>query len=177
MEILGLVGSPRKRSNTDLLVDAVLDEAQQNGHRSSKIYLYDLAIGPCIDCRGCKKDDMRCIVDDDMQQIYDEIEAADAIVFGTPVYWLGPTGPMKMLIDRLRPYYSNGRMKGKKAVIVAPAGDGPKEADLLVEMLRRSFAYLELDLVGTVLGTAYEREEILQDGRAMAAAGALGARL
>ena len=39
MKILGLVGSPRKDSNTDLLVSAILEGAAKNKHATEKVYL------------------------------------------------------------------------------------------------------------------------------------------
>lgn len=177
MKVLGLVGSPRKGGNTDVLVDAVLTSAQGNGHEISKVYLYDVGIEPCVDCRGCKQEDLVCVVEDGMEELYPKLDSADAIVFGTPVYWVGPSGTMKQLFDRLRPYYGNGRLKGKRAVLVAPAGDGPPEADLLTEMFRRSFKYLGIEFVGCALGKAYDRQEILNDKQAMEQAAALGMML
>lgn len=174
MRVLGLVGSPRKDANTDILVDAILEGAKTRGHEVEKLYIHDFDIGPCVDCRGCKKDGHICIVKDGMQDIYPKLDVADAIVFGTPVYWCGPTGTMKQLVDRLRPYFANGRLKGKKTLVAAPAKDGPGEGDLLVEMFRRSFEYLEMEFSGHVLGTAFERKEILEDEQAMAAAFKLG---
>ena len=109
MEVLGLIGSPRKGGNTDILVDTLLTTAEKNGHRVDKVYLYDVGIGPCIDCRGCKSGKHTCVLEDGMQKLYPRLDAADAIVFGTPVYWCGPSGTMKQLLDRLRPYFMNGR--------------------------------------------------------------------
>jgi multimeric flavodoxin WrbA len=177
MRILGLVGSPRKGGNTDIMVDAVLERAKANGHETDKVYLYKADIGPCIDCRGCKKGDLVCIVEDGMQNVYPKLDSANAIVFGTPIYWVGPTGTMKNLIDRFRPYFGNGRIEGKKAVVVAPAGDGPSEANLVVEMFRRSFDYLKIEFVGYALGKAYDKKEILGDRQAMDKAAELGASL
>lgn len=177
MEILGVVGSPRKGGNTDILMDAVLAGAQQNGHVTEKVYLGDLVIGPCVDCRACKKEPFECVLNDGMLGLYPRLEAADVIVFGTPIYWFGPTGPMKTLVDRFRPFYVNRHLKGTKALLVIPAGDGPKEADLTVDMFRRSFESLGMELISHVLGTAYDAGDILNDAKAMAKAAALGAAL
>jgi multimeric flavodoxin WrbA len=177
MRVLGLVGSPRKGGNTDIMVDAVLERARANGHETEKIHLYEAEIGPCIDCRGCKKGDLVCIVEDGMQSVYPKLDSANVIVFGTPIYWVGPTGTMKNLIDRFRPYFGNGRIKGKKAILVAPAGDGPSECNLLTEMFRRSFEYLKVEFLGYALGKAYDRKEILNDEEAMKKATELGAML
>ncbi len=177
MEVLGLVGSPRKGGNTDILVDAILDGARGKGHRVGKVYLHDFEIGPCIDCRGCKRGEQVCVVEDGMQEIYGRLDAAEVIVFGTPVYWCGPSGTMKQTFDRLRPYYASERLKGKKAILAVPAASGPAEADLLVQMFRRSFSALKVRLVGQVLGTGYDEKDILADVQAMEKATALGAAL
>lgn len=177
MNIIGLMGSPRKGGNTDILMDTVLDGAKDNGHEVSKVFVYGAGVGPCLDCRGCKKDELVCVVDDGMQAIYPRLEAADVIVFGTPVYWVGPTGPIKQLFDRLRPYFDTGGLKGKKAVVVAPAGDGPSDADLVVEMFRRSFDMLGIEFIGSVLGKAYDKKEILEDKKAMDEAAKIGKSL
>jgi len=112
-----------------------------------------------------------------MQEVYPKLDEADVIVFGTPVYWSGPSGPMKQLVDRLRPYFGNKKLSGKKAVLVAPAGDGPSDADLLSEMFSRSFGLLGVEFVGEALGKAYDKKEILEDKKAMERARALGRSL
>jgi len=177
VNILALVGSPRKGGNTDILVDAILSGAREHGHAIEKIYLRDLDIGSCIDCRICKREPFRCVLADSMRDLYSQLDAADVLVFGTPIYWFGPTGPMKTLLDRLRPYVANRQLRGKKALLAIPAGDGPKEADLTVEMFRRSLEYLEVELADYVLATAYDRDDIQHDATAMAQAARLGAEL
>ena len=67
MKVLGLVGSPRKGGNTDLLVAAVLEGAAKNKHATEKVYLYGVDIAPCVDCRACKKGKLECVLKDGMQ--------------------------------------------------------------------------------------------------------------
>ena len=160
MKILGLVGSPRKDSNTDLLVTAILESASQNKHTTEKVYLYNLDIAPCVDCRTCKKGTLQCQLKDGMQTLYPKLEEADVIVFGTPLYWYGPSAKMKLLIDRLRPFIASKKLRGKKAVVVVPSEEGAEACDLVVEMFKRSFKYLEMDLLGVLLPTASERSEV-----------------
>jgi multimeric flavodoxin WrbA len=177
MQVLGLVGSARKQGNTDILVEAVLAAARAQGHDAVKIHLHDLDIGPCRDCRGCKTGELTCVVEDGMQEVYARLDAADAIVFGTPVYWCGPSATMKLALDRLRPYFASHGLKGKKTLLVALAGDGPPQADLLVRMFKRSFRALEMEHVGEVLATGYDRGDVLRDAQALAQAAALGTAL
>ncbi len=174
MRVLALVGSPRTGGNTDTLVDAILSGAREHGHTIEKIYLKDVEMGPCIDCRACKRDPFVCVLADGMREVYPRLDVAEVLVFGTPIYWFGPTGPMKTLLDRLRPYVANHLLRGKRALLVAPAGDGPGDADLTVEMFRRSLNYLEVELTDTVLATAYDRGDVQRDPGAMAKAVRLG---
>ncbi|MGD2187042.1 MAG: flavodoxin family protein [Desulfobacterales bacterium] len=177
MKLLALIGSPRKGSNTDILVEHFLEGSKTNGHTSQKLYLYKYEISPCIDCRKCKQDDLICVLDDSMQEIYPQMDSVDVLIFGTPNYWYGPSAKMKLLIDRLRPYVANQKLKGKKAVVITPAAEGPKACGPLVEMFRLSFDYLEVEFVGKILGTAYERKEILNTKEVLSAAYDLGASL
>jgi multimeric flavodoxin WrbA len=177
MKILALVGSPRKGSNTDILVDQILRGSKEGGHRSEKVYLYDFEILPCIDCRRCKKGSFVCPIKDGMRRIYPKMEKADLLLFATPNYWYGPTGKMKLLIDRMRPFVANGKLKGKKWVLVTPAAEGAKASGALVQMLRFSFDYLGMELVGKMLVKAYEKGEIKDNQRELLRAFRLGACL
>jgi multimeric flavodoxin WrbA len=160
MNILALIGSPRKKSNTDTLVDRVLAGAASRGHAAEKVYLYGLEIGPCLDCRKCKKGGLVCPIPDGMAELYPRLEAADLIVFGTPNYWYGPTAKMKLFIDRLRPFIANGKLKGKQAAVVVPAAEGPSACGPMLTMFEMSFEYIGVDLVGRIVVKAYERGEI-----------------
>ncbi len=160
MKIVGLVGSPRKGSNTDLVVNAVLDGAFLNNHLTEKIYLYDVDIAPCVDCRACKRDGFKCTLKDGMQKLYPKLEEADVIVFGTPLYWYGPSAKMKLLIDRLRPFIASKTLKGKKAVLVVPSEEGAEACNFTVGMFALSFDYLGIEIVGKLLPKASERAEV-----------------
>ena len=167
MKILALIGTPRKRSNTDLLVDQILEGSKEGKHKSEKLYLYNYEILPCMDCRDCKGGNYVCSQHDGMKKIYPKMEKADLIIFGTPNYWNGPTGKMKLLIDRMRPFVPSKKLKGKKWVIVSPSGEGPNSCRLLVEMLHLSYDYLGMKYAGKVLVKAYEKGEIKKNQKAL----------
>jgi multimeric flavodoxin WrbA len=160
MKILALIGSPRKKGNTDLLVDAALGEAAKRGHTGEKLYLYAYAMRPCVDCRACKQGEKVCVQKDDMPKIYRAIDAADVLILATPIYWYGPTAQMKLLIDRLRPYVANRRLEGKKAYLIAPSEEGPSACGPLADSLKMSYKYLGLVYGGEVLVTANEKGEV-----------------
>jgi multimeric flavodoxin WrbA len=160
MKVLGLVGSPRKGGNTDLLVSAVLYGAGASNHEIEKLFLYDVDISPCVDCRGCKKGTFQCVLKDGMKLLYPKLEEADVIVFGTPLYWYGPTAKMKLMLDRLRPYVASKKLKGKKAVLVVPSEEGADTCSCLVGMFDLSLKYLGVSLAGKILAKASEKGEV-----------------
>ncbi len=161
MKILALVGSPRIGSNTDILIEQILRGSETKGHTGEKLYIYNISISPCIDCRNCKKGSYVCPINDGMQEIYPKLEAADLIIFGSPLYWYGPTGKMKLFVDRLRPFIANGKLKGKKGVVVTPSEEGAEACGSLLEMFRKSFNYLGMEFAGKIFVRAYEKGEIL----------------
>ena len=160
MKVLALVGSPRKNGNTDILVDKLLDGASSEGCSVEKAYLYDMDIRPCIDCRNCKKGSFECATEDDMQILYPRLEEADVLVFGTPLYWYGPTAQMKLFIDRLRPFVASKKLKRKKAILVVPSEEGMAACKHLVGMFKLSLEYLNVQLANTLLVKAYEKGEV-----------------
>ncbi len=103
MKILGVMGSPRKKGNTDILVDSVLNGAKVLEAEIEKIYLSDLNFKGCIGCEGCSKT-CKCVLKDDMQSVYQKLEEADGIVLGSPTYFYNVSGLTKMFIDRLYAY-------------------------------------------------------------------------
>jgi len=144
--VLGIIGSPRKKGNTHMLVSRILEGARSGGARCEELFLSDLKIGECDGCNLCWKSGA-CLQDDDMKDLYPKIPTFDALVFGTPLYWYGPTAVMKTFMDRL--YYfcggkNQGLLEGKEAALVVVfEEEDPKAADATVEMFRRSFDYLK----------------------------------
>ena len=95
MKILGILGSARPGGNTEILLDIALDKGRSQGGEASKISLRDLSIGPCDGCNACFSTG-ECIVEDDMQQVYDGIREADGIIWASPVYYWSMSGLTKM---------------------------------------------------------------------------------
>jgi len=111
---LGLVGSPIRGGNVDLLVDQVLAGAATQGVHIEKVFLNDLTIRPCQSCgagsHGVGSHSVgphsvgphlgHCRIDDDMRQIHALIDAADILILGTPVYFDTVSAQTKLMIDR-----------------------------------------------------------------------------
>ena len=99
MHIAAILGSMRKKGNTEILLDAALDEAQRNGATVSKLTLREMSIAPCDGCGGCFKKG-ECIIKDDMQNVYSEMKKADGIIWATPVYFWSMSAMTKLAMDR-----------------------------------------------------------------------------
>ncbi len=99
MRIIAILGSMRKKGNTEILLDVALDDAQKNGATVSKLTLREMTIAPCDGCGACFKTG-ECIIKDDMEKIYSEMVQADGIIWATPVYFWSMTGLTKVVMDR-----------------------------------------------------------------------------
>jgi len=101
MKVIGINASPRKKANTQTLIEAVLNGAAEKGAETRLVNLRELTINGCLGCEGCKKHLGKCVQKDDLTTMLQELVAYDAIVMGTPVYWYHVTAQFKMLVDRL----------------------------------------------------------------------------
>ncbi len=124
-QIIALNGSPRIQGCTAKLVDVILEAAQEEGATVKSYYLNGLNIKGCQSCYACKPDG-RCVMQDDMQQLYDEIATADGIIFATPVYMWQMSAQLKMVVDRLYPFlrrdYTSFLSPGKKVLLAVTQG-------------------------------------------------------
>ena len=98
--ILVLVGSPRHNGNTELLADAFIKGAVEEGNKVTKYVLQGKKILPCIDCQACFKDG-KCILEDDMDEVYELLRTTNILVLASPVYFYGISAQLKALLDRL----------------------------------------------------------------------------
>jgi multimeric flavodoxin WrbA len=180
-KVLAVVGSPRKNGNTHILVSKILEGAVSEGARGDIIFLADVAIQECDGCYACWRG-KECSKNDDMNSIYAQIIESNAIIFGTPVYWYGPTALMKMFIDRF--VYFNcpkhrEKIRGKPAVLAVPfEEEDPGAAALLKTFFKKSLQYLEMHLIGTILVPGVSQKgEILEKADRLKEAYDLGRRL
>jgi multimeric flavodoxin WrbA len=163
-----LVGSPRRNGNSIIMADMLRRKFKPQKFDSNITYLYNLAIKPCVDCRACKKGEKECVLKDDMIKVYERLKVSDTIIIATPIYWFGPTAQTKLMLDRLRPFYANKKLAGKKLALLLPAGTGEPDCDLTIEMFKRSAKALEMSYIGEVTAEAYDAGEVNNDTKAIA---------
>lgn len=139
MNILVILGSPRKNGNSETLVKTVIEGIEEKILCTvESVYLHGLKdLHPCRGCGGCEKTGM-CVIKDDMIALYEKVDEADIIFLVTPVYFYGPSAQIKIFIDRFqarwsRKYLLKQRTRiddNRKGYLLATAATkGPKVFD------------------------------------------------
>lgn len=180
-KILGVVGSPRRNGNTHILVSRILAGAESEGFTQEAIFLNDLRIQECDGCHVCWETG-RCVKKDDMNGLYPKIIESNVIVFGTPVYWYGPTALMKGFIDRFVYFncpQNRKKIKNKLAILAIPfEEDDEKTVAPVITFFEQSLNFLEMNLVGKIIVPGVTlRGEIKNKGEFLEEAYELGRKL
>lgn len=97
--VIGILGSPRRHGNTEILLDAFLKGAEDAGGSSEKVILSRLSYSSCRGCNACHKNG-ECILDDDIHPLFTRMLTADCIAVSSPIYSMGITAELKSFIDR-----------------------------------------------------------------------------
>lgn len=125
MKVLAVSCSPRAKGNTVTLLNQVLDAAREGGARIELFSVAGKRIEPCRGCRSCGETG-ECVIKDDMQPLYEKLVEADAIVFGSPIYFYSMTGQAKTIMDRTialnRPERSLANKVGSAVVVAGSLG-------------------------------------------------------
>ena len=172
MKVLGIAGSPRRKGNTDLLLEEVLKGAKDAGAEIKTIVLNDLDITACQHCDACLEAG-ECRIKDDMQMVYRELEAADRIALASPIQFMGITAQAKAMIDRCQSLWV------KKYVLkVPPLGDdrprkgifisvgGRKVPDLFEAALvtvKTFFRIINVEYAGDLLFTGIDEKGTIKE--------------
>ena len=163
MNRLIIVGSPRIDGRSahlaDLLFESCIDECPDDELALAPVST--LAIEPCQGCDACKalaaraaggeaaedgqtdEAPRRCVIDDDMAEVYELIDAADELVVVSPVYLAGAPAQLKALLDRLQPYFwTDERHREKRPATLHVVGEGgdPHGFEPLVGVVRSSLS-------------------------------------
>jgi multimeric flavodoxin WrbA len=129
MKALAINGSPHMdEGNTAMILHPFLKGMKEEGCDVEVFYTRKLDIGPCNGDMSCwVVNPGKCGQKDDMQMLLPKIKEVDVIVWASPVYYSGITGPLKNVMDRQLPFHleglGGGRAKWQKAVLVSTCGD------------------------------------------------------
>lgn len=107
-KIIGICGSPRKKSSYEALA-AALAAANETGEVETELVeLRGRKMNFCIHCNKCIRDDSaECTVyQDDMTELYDKVYQADGIIIASPVYEMNITAQLATFFNRFRPTWN-----------------------------------------------------------------------
>jgi putative NADPH-quinone reductase len=133
MKVLAFNCSPKMdKGSTALILTPFLDGMREAGATVEIFYTRKLKIRPCSGEFNCWfKTPGKCAFDDDMAMLLPKIKEADVVVYSTPLYADGVSGPMKNLMDRQLPMglpfleFRDGRCRH-------PAPQGHKQGKLVL---------------------------------------------
>ena len=135
-KILGIIGSPRKPGNCEIMVKAVSRHIPEE-HELRLLRLADFDLRPCKGCYRCLMKDKTCILKDDIYTIIDAIAWADALIVAIPTYFLGANALLKLLVDRGLCFYAHAdKLWGKPFIGIGIAGIEGKEGATLLGIER-----------------------------------------
>ena len=119
MKVLMLRGNPRKNGVTERLADLFARGLRESGAELFDVDLASKNIGLCRGCFACSAGEKgRCVIDDDMADILDLLDEADAVVCASPIYFYAMGAQLKIFWERcfpfIRGYYYDAELGGMR---------------------------------------------------------------
>lgn len=122
MKVLIINGSPRTGGNTTIAVNEMVKVFEAEGVDTEVVQVGNKQVRGCQACNGCRQKG-KCVFDDVVNELAPKFEAADGVVFASPVYYASANGTLISCLDRL--FYSTGfdkTMKVGASIAVARRG-------------------------------------------------------
>ena len=170
MKVLAIMGSPRIRGNTDLLLDEALRGAQSEGAEVEKIIVDKLKISPCKEYNACLRDG-NCVIRDDMDDIYPKLLDADVVIVASPMFFYALTSQVKALIDRCQALWARRYVlkqeppnSGRRGAFVGVgATEGEKLFDGSILTLKYFFQAIGVQYAGELLIRGVDKKGEIKD--------------
>ena len=172
MKVLGIVCSPRKGGNTEIMMEAALDGARGCGAETELWTTSGKELKPCDGCYSCFDKGNGCHIKDDMQELYTRIIESEGLIFGSPAYFMSVTAQAKIVMDRLFSLYNQYALVNKVAGVLCVAGSDGHHA---VRTQFQSFILLShMFPADHTFGFGYNKGDIRKDSFAMKSSEELG---
>lgn len=178
MNVLGMSGSYRGKSNSHILLQHALVPFEEKNWEVTLLRLRGLVVKPCEGCDECRSGGKSCKIDDDMQLFYDAFAQCDAMIVATPVYSRNVCAQLMAVFDRHYAVALQRPLEGKVggAIAVGAGGGGGQSIALCtIYNWMRSCGMVGVpgELNG-VTAVASEEEEILGQEKRLVQARILG---
>jgi len=161
--VIGIAGSAREKGNSATLMRAVLEGAAQAGVETKEVYLNGLVFKGCQGCDKCSPGG-RCILEDDLTPVLDELREAEGWVLASPIYFDGVSGQLKTFFDRCHTFAIDPVTQDAKCQL-----EGKRKATVIVtyEDKPRDDYFQEAKILANYLGWMgdFGEVEIISEGR------------
>lgn len=166
MKVLLLNGSPHQHGCTYTALLETANALTQRGIDAEIHWIGNQPVPGCIACGACRKAG-KCIYDDQVNQLIDKLDSYDGFVFGTPVYYGGPSGQILSLMNRLF-YCASAKMAGKPVAAVVSCRRGGASAAF--QQMNMHFMMTNMSVVTSQYWNQVHGntpEEVLQDAEGL----------
>ena len=123
MKVFGICASPRN-GTTDYVLSEALAKLESRGFETVAFNCHGKDLKPCLHCDYCLEH-KKCVIQDDMGEVYDNLQDADGIILATPVQSGSVSSNMSIITDRTRALEAvdYNLLRGKIGMSIAVGGD------------------------------------------------------
>lgn len=123
MKVFGICASPRNDTTHYVLTHA-LDILKDHGFETEIFTCQAKDIKPCMHCDYCLEN-KKCIIQDDMAEVYRNLQEADGIILATPIQSGSISSNLSAIMDRTRALEAIdfNLLRGKIGMSIAVGGD------------------------------------------------------
>lgn len=175
-KVLAIYGSPRREGTTSLLLAGAVRGAREGGAEVEEVFLRDLKMSPCLEIYGCRKSG-RCVIKDDFQQLHDKLDACEALMIASPIFFYTVSAHTKIFMDRCQALWAKKylidkapfgiRQPSRKALFIcAGATRGSKLFDGVLLSMKYFLDALDMELWKSLLYKGLDNPGDLQDNPA-----------
>jgi multimeric flavodoxin WrbA len=198
MNLMAIIGSPRKGGNTEILVDQVAAGFRSKADaKLEKLFVIDKKLEYCTGCLTCvlpSQGTGKCVIKDDMAEILEHMQESDAFIFGSPNHMRTITAPLLNFFSRMLPlmvfkaeYDDKGnriggeittKIQDKAVAMVVSQGEPFFCSSLVYEVLENNLKDFKLKRAGNIISMDnLEKGEVAKNKEDLQKAFDLGIKL
>lgn len=173
IKVFGISGSPRQGSTEYIMQESLKYLEETYGVETRYFSVRGKKLNFCIHCDHCVKNRMGCIHNDDLLEFYENVEWADGIIFGTPVYQGNLSAQTKTVMDRCRAIVAKDPdiLRNKVGTALAVGGDRVGGQEIAIQSIHHFYIISEMIPVGggsfgANLGGTFWSQDRLAEGAA-----------
>ncbi len=123
MKVFGICASPRN-GTTEYVLRQALKILESHDFETEIFTCHAKDLKPCLHCDYCLEN-KKCIIQDDMGEVYENLQDADGIILATPVQSGSVSSNLSIIMDRTRALEAidYNLLRGKIGMSIAVGGD------------------------------------------------------